>query len=420
MLPHLPFYEVLATADESLPVWAPTLAGLAVLHLLDDARENPAIVDADWTGVKVTTDSVGALREGSPLRRPLQHILDQLRDGAPSWSGVNKALFAYGRALDLEGHWSLAADVFGTVSVIAREERDAKLVIEATTALGGAARRSGDWDRSAESYAAAAQVADALGDKASGLTIQIGNANTYIARGNLPAARMILDEVVAEAERSGLEAVEALAYHGKSTVAHLSASYAEAVDFGYKALERTTAPASRDSIMADIAAGFAELGLRDAARDAQLVISLTSRYQWVRWQATINLMELAARDGVAGTFESYAKQLKYAALDPRLRSYFLLYYGQGLITLGRQEEGLESIADAREFASRNNIHQVAHEAGAALVEARKVSGSRVPPVAVPGFEIPREVFVVAEAISRLRETALATTSKDDWSDVSRN
>lgn len=408
MLAHVPFLEVLADADETLPVWAPTLAGLAVLQLLDDTREDPGLIDSDWTGVRVATDTVEALREGSALRRPLLRILEELRGAESSWANVNEALFAYGRSLDLEGHWSLAADVFGTVSELAREQRDARTVIEATTALGGAARRSGDWDRSADSYATAAQLADALGDKASGLTIQVGNANTCIARGNLPAAKMLLDEVVLEASRSGLQAVEALAYHGKSTVAHLMASYSEAVDFGYKALERTTNPASKDSILADIAAGFAELGLRDAARDAQLLISLTSRYQWVRWQATLNLMELAAQDQVESAFDSYAKELKHAALDPRLRSYFLLYYGQGAIGFGRMDEGRISIREAQEFASRNHIHQVAHEAAAALVESERGSLRGSAPRPLTAGAIPREVFEVAEAICRLRETAVGS------------
>src|SRR5688500_5196247 len=233
MLPHQSFYDVLSEANEGLPVWAPTLAGLAVLHLLDAARTDRAIIDEDWTGVKITHDAVTSLREGTPLRRPLQRILDNLRDAGPSWFGVNQALFAYGRALDLEGNWSLAADVFTSVAEIAREERDASLAIEATTALGGAARRSGDWDRSADSYATAAHLADALGDRASGLTVRVGTANTHIARGNLPAARMVLDEVIDEAGAAGLDGVQALAYHARASVAHLQGEFADAVSLAY-------------------------------------------------------------------------------------------------------------------------------------------------------------------------------------------
>jgi tetratricopeptide (TPR) repeat protein len=411
MLPHQSFYDVLSEASEGLPVWAPTLAGLAVLHLLDAARTDRAIIDEDWTGVKITHDAVTSLREGTPLRRPLQRILDNLRDAGPSWFGVNQALFAYGRALDLEGNWSLAADVFTTVAEIAREERDASLAIEATTALGGAARRSGDWDRSADSYATAGHLADALGDRASGLTVRVGTANTHIARGNLPAARMVLDEVIDEAGAAGLDGVQALAYHARASVAHLQGEFADAVSLAYKALGKATNPSARDSINADIAAAFMELGMHDAARDAYLIVSATSRYQWVRWQATVNLMELAAIDGMEEAFESYAKELKNAALDPRLRSYFLLYYGRGAISFGREEEGRRSISDAQDFASRHKINQVAHEASAALAagkEARDVKRSAV-------GSVPKNVVEVAEAMTHLRQLALSSPSRvSDW------
>ena len=46
------------------------------------------------------------------------------------------------------------------VAEIAREEKAPELAIEATIALGGTARRSGDGGRSAEGYAEAAHLAD--------------------------------------------------------------------------------------------------------------------------------------------------------------------------------------------------------------------------------------------------------------------
>ena len=165
------------------------------------------------------TEAVSSLREGMAYRRPLMKVGDQLRDSGTDWSAINLSVFAYGKALDLQGSWKLAADVFGIVADIARAEREPELAMEATTALGGAARRSGDWDRSAEGYAEAAHLADALGDKASGLTVRVGTANNQIARGNLPAAQMILDEVISEASREGLDGVEAMALPSRASVA---------------------------------------------------------------------------------------------------------------------------------------------------------------------------------------------------------
>jgi hypothetical protein len=341
-------------------------------------------------------------------------VVDDLRGAGPDWSKVNHSLFAYGRALDLDGSWALAVDVFDTVAEIARADRDPQLAIDATTALGGSARRSGDWDRSAEGYAEAAYLADALGDKSSGLTVRIGTANTQMARGNLPAAQLILDEVIAESTKSGLDGVSALAHHGSASIAHLQGRYADAVTLAYKALEKATNPTVRDNIMADLAAAFGAMGLYDAARDAYLVTSTTSRYQWVRWQAAINLMEMAAVEGNAESFDSYGRELRYAALDPRLRSYFLLLYGEGCQLLGRHDEGLRSISDARDFAAEHKIYQVAHDAEQALVAGEKTARAVASAKAWANEPISAEVAHVMNALSSLREAALVSPPVDEW------
>jgi hypothetical protein len=414
MLRHQPYFDLLSTAEQDSPSWHATLAGLAVLRLVEAAREDPTVVDSDWTGVRAVAASVEAMREGSALRRPLMRIVDQLRDGVTDWSTVNRNVFSYGRALDLEGGWTLAADVFETVAEMARKDKEPELAMEATTALGGAARRSGDWELSAEGYAEAAYLANTLGDKASGLTVRVGTANTLIARGDLPAAQMILDDVVEEAERSGLDGVMAMALHSSASAAHLQGRSADTVTLGYRALEKTTNPSFRDAIMADIAAAFVDLGMRDAARDSHMIVSLTSRYQWVRWQATVNLMELAVMDGMESAFDDYAGQLKNAALDPRLRSYFLLYYGQGCVEFGRIDEGREAIAEARDFAASHKIHQVSFEAERAL------NGVRTAPARVaesPEFSIdsvPANVRQVAEALAHVREEALSAPPDLWW------
>lgn len=413
MLRHHAYFEFLGSLEDNSPTFAATLAGLAVLTLVDAAREDHSIIDRDWTGVKAAADAVSAIKEGNPLRRPLMKVLDELKGAGPDWTALNMNLFAYGRALDFDGHWKMAADVFGIVADIARADRVPEMAIEATTALGGAARRSGDWDRSAEGYAEAAYLADAVGDRASGLTVRVGTANTQIAKGNLPAAKTILDEVIAAAHSAGLDGVSALALHARASVAHLQGNYAEAVTLAYKALDKTSNQTVRDEIMADIAAAFQELGMYDAARDAHLVVSLTSRYQWVRWQAAINLMELATTEGDESSFEEYGRELKYAALDPRLRSYFLLYYGMGCRRFGREEEGTKWIAEARDFAASHKINQVAFEAEKELTtagEGKLRSGQTVSRTEA----VSSDVFHVAEAMAHLREVAVSSPPPDDW------
>ncbi|MDO8501367.1 MAG: hypothetical protein Q7S20_05960 [Gemmatimonadaceae bacterium] len=415
MARHQAYFDTLAADEQDSVSWASALAGLAVLRLVDAVRMDADLIRTDWTGVCAVVDAVTALGEGNRMRRPLMKVMDQLRDDHQDWGAIGKHVFDYGRTLDLEGNWGLAVDVFGMVADIARAARKPELAMQATTALGGAARRSGDWDRSADGYAEAAHMADALGDKASGLTVRVGTANTLLARGNLPASQLILDDVISESAKSGLDGVAALALHTSASIAHLRGNFAEAVSIGYEALNKATNPSAKDTILSDIAASFIELGMHDAARDANLVISLTSRYQWVRWQATINLMDLAARDGMEEAFFDYADQLRYAALDPRLRSYFLLYYGQGCVRCGREEEGRHQIAEAQRFATRQKIHQVAFDAEKVLASLAGERKSRpAEPVQPRSDPVPDGALQVAEALTYIRKTALSSPQAGDW------
>src|SRR5665213_2004287 len=191
MIRHQQYFEVLSTLDENSSFWLPTLAGLAVLERVDAIRDDPTIARGDWTGAAAVAETVGRISDCNPVRRPLMRVIQNLRSDEIVWSQVGDSLFGYGRALDMDGNWKLAVDVFSTVADIARENDDPKVAIEATTALGGAARRSGDWDRSAEGYADAAHLASALGDKSLGLTVRVGTANTSMARGNLAEAKIV-------------------------------------------------------------------------------------------------------------------------------------------------------------------------------------------------------------------------------------
>ena len=223
----------------------------------------------------------------------------------------------------------------------------------------------------------------------------------------------MLDEVLAEAESSRLDGVLALAYHTSAALAHLKKDYAKAVTLGYLALEKTTNVTAKDPVTADIAAAFAELGMRDAARDAHLVLSLTSRYQWVRSQALINLMELSATDGMREAFEGYARELSSVPLDPRLRAYFLLYYGEGCEHFGRFAEATKYIAEARDFALSHKIHQVAFEAEQALAAAGKKTRQVARVTETWRETVPSDVRHVAKAFVHLREAAMSSSQAED-------
>jgi len=321
---------------------------------------------------------------------------------------VSRALLAYGRVLDYASSWTLAIDVFSTVAKLTRPEKNAKLAVEAHVAVGGSARRSGDWDTSARAYSQAAYIADTLGDHQGVLTVQVGIANTYMAKGNLPLAQTILDDVLVQARDQELRDVQSIALHSRAALAGHKGEHAEGLKLAHEALDLTTNSVERDSVLDGIAAMFTSLGLTDAARDTHLVIAATAQSKMVRDSATINLMELAAIDGMPEAFDAYARDIAGSHLGPWQRSHYLLFLGEGMNLLGRRDAAEDALNEAISYAEANQIHQVAFKAHAALVAIRTTVRPSKPFVAAPSW-VSEEVNTVARAMSELRKTAVAVT-----------
>jgi tetratricopeptide (TPR) repeat protein len=344
------------------------------------------------------------MSEGDAVRGVLTCVLEEITTRSKVDDTVCAALMGYGRALDYEANWGLATDVFSTVAQLARPERNPRLAVEAQIAVGGAARRNGDWDVSARAYSQAAYIADTLGDRPGVLTVQIGIANTYMAKGNLPQAQTILDDVLIQARDQEFPEVQAYALHSRASLAQQRGDKAEAVQFAYEALGLTKNGAEHDRILADLAADFSELGMIEAARDSNMLLTATAQTKWVRWQATINLMELASQDGMEEAFDSYASEMRNAPMGPWLKSHYLLFLGQGLERFARFDAATEVLAEAAEYASTNQIHAVMFRADDALVAVR--SSKRTATHSVFSNPVPQEVLAAAHAISELRKAVL--------------
>jgi tetratricopeptide (TPR) repeat protein len=403
---HQSFFDNLAALDNDSVEWKVGLAGLGTLRLLDAAVDGPRLAQTDRTAVRVVRDSIAAVPEGDPIRGILSRVLDELENNHPSWNTIAATLVNYGRALDFDGRWALATSVFEIASQIATANGDWSIAIEANIALGGSARRAGQWKKSHAGYAEALYLAGGLGDTPSSLTVRIGMANTQLAHGNLPAADRILSDVVDEASSNGFEEIVADALHSRSSVAHRRGAVAESLTIAYEAFRKSSNPTRQDTILADIGAYFGELGMREAARDAHMIVAATSQLQWVRWQATLNLMELAYLDGAESVFDRYAVELSIAELPSQLRAYALLYTGMGCLRFGREQEGREKLAEADRYASVKGIHQVALEAEKALTHAHEFLGA--PSTAADDAPELEEATTIAKSLSDLREIMLSS------------
>jgi hypothetical protein len=402
---HAPFFKALSDIQPGENGWHSTFAGLSLLRLIDSYAGDATRADkTEALTIESAKRAATAIPQTDPTRAILLRALDGLESNKGLSEELGRDLLRYGRALDLEGRWSLASDVFKTMAESFPESRFPELVVEASTALGAAARNSGDWQTSDRGYARAQYLADTIHNLPLSLTARLGAAASSRVRGNLPAAEIEIEEVLAEARSEKLQQVEAVALHESASLAHSRRDYQRAIHHGYASLELTTNLTARDRILGDIAAAYAGLGLKQPARDGYSIVALTSPHQWVRWQATLNLMELAVEDGDEESFDDLVAQMANAKLDPRLNAYRLYYQGMGLRRFGR-DDSATMMREAMDFASKYQLHQLAHEIEESI--ERGVVVSNEGPAKADEGEETRELQHIAEALARLREDAVS-------------
>src|SRR5438105_4189728 len=218
MLRHTAFFEALgALEDNSYPARRVT-AGLVVLRLVDSAVVNgrKGLRDAALS-LRPVREVVEALSEPDVVRRPLMSIIDLIgrSTGPLAPESISRLLIEYGKALELDGRWRLAMDVFGSAA-----ELDSSIAVDAGIMLGAAARRAGDWSASLQAYAHAVNGAGRTGNVARALQAEVGIANTYMAQGELVAADDLLSSVISEADELNLTEVKSLGLHSSASVAH--------------------------------------------------------------------------------------------------------------------------------------------------------------------------------------------------------
>jgi tetratricopeptide (TPR) repeat protein len=407
MIRHQIYFDTLGSMKENSDSWRSVFAGLSVLRLVDAYADaaSPANMPG-WAQLHAVRTAIEAVSEGDAVRGVLMTVLDETTTRNAVDDTVSASLLTYGRSLDYEASWGLATDVFATVARLARPEKNARLAVEANVAVGGAARRNGDWDTSARAYSQAAYIADTLGDKPGVLTVQVGIANTYLAKGNLPQAETILDDVIVQARDQGYSEIQGKALHSRAAVAQRRGENAEGLKLAHEALHLTVKPADRDMVLEDIAVLFSELGLRDSARDAHMILTATAQTKLVRWTATLNLMELASLDDMEEAFDAYARELGLAPLGFWVRSHYLLFLGQGMARFGRVEEAEDILRQAISFGESNQVHQVVFQAQEALSAVRSTPRPAGPFVAPAGWSLEQIAPVIA-SISELRKAAVA-------------
>jgi tetratricopeptide (TPR) repeat protein len=402
-LRHIAFFEELAALDERDAEWRSVSAGLVVLRLVDAWMEEGAhVVAGDAWGVRAVRVSIEEIDAGTPARALLGSVVDAMEGSAVTdMSAVAPRLLAYGQALEYDARYALAADVYRAVIGHTHPVEESDVAVTAHLQLAKCLRLTGNLGAAAQAYAMAGDVADASNDLVGVLRARMGDAKIALERGNLPRAEKLLDDAIATSAQPGLEDVRSRLLHDRAGVAFFRGDYEQSIRFAYDAMNVATNPGGRDRILNDLATAFMRLGVRTAARDAYLVLTVTAQEQWTRWIATMNLMEIAARDGSETVFERYRRELADAPLPPFIAADFLIQAGEGYQRLGRTDLACGYLERALALASEHHFNQVVFYVEEAL---QKVASSAPQPQTVTSAPSD-EVQEIAGAIRRLREFA---------------
>jgi tetratricopeptide (TPR) repeat protein len=398
-LRHLPFFEEVAGSEAESSEWHAATAGLVTLRLVDAWLEGGlSLKDNDWS-VPHVRKAVRAMDEGTPIRSMLLRVVDALRPRKPDIHVLVTQLMAYAQALEYEAKWSLAADVYQTTLAHLHPIEDSEASISAHIRLAVCYRTLHQLDQATAAYAAAAEIGTAVNDLVGILRARIGEASLARLRGDLPDAEVILDDAIARAKGADLQEVRARALNERSGVAILSGQYELGIRLAYDALGQTHSEIERDRILNNIATAFVNLGVYTAARDAYLVLSATAQEQYMRWTATINLIDVSSLTGSQVLFEQHRRELAGAALDPHLETGFEITLGVGRHRFGDDESARQHLQRAMLLAEEHGLNQFLIEAETALADL----GTPTPPLRTPAVSL--DVEEVAMAIRSLRESA---------------
>lgn len=334
-------------------------AGLVVLRLVDRIKVGvPREQRPTPSELRAARRVIGDVEPAS-IRDTLDRVLDAVTDactGARPFVAVR--LMAYGRVLLNDSRWVQAADVYQTFISHAATPDDFKWVSEAYRRLAYALRMQGRYDGAAAAVRVGQAVAASLGEVEAGLRLKISLAALERVRGYVDSADAMLVEVMAAATRHGLPVVRAFAVHDRGTIAYERGQLRDAVMQYYEAWQHYVEPINRDRALSDMACVLADLGLRDRARDAFLIISGTAVEPEMRMIAMVNLLELAARDGKESAFEQYRQALAREALPVRVAARYHVTLAEGYERLGRPADAKAAHAKAASLASQHGLDLV--------------------------------------------------------------
>ena len=409
-LPHRAYIEALAEVPEGSPAWHAIVAGYAALQLFESWMDGgigataPSMLD-----LRRVRRYVEAVPERHAGRRCLAQLVDSIEEAtgeldvepAPRRTEVGRVLASYAKLLQYDALWGLASDVHGTIVEFAQRTNDLPRMLDSMLMRGYSLRMQGRFAEATDAYAALRAAATAAGDVRYRLESDLSDAKVALDRGNIPAARLLLDRTIADARRAECQPIVAKGLGDRARISLAQGDDDFALACLYEALELSADPLGRERVLSNIALTFAQMGLRDAARDAALLVAATAQDRSTRLTALVNLMELAHHDGRELVFEQYRRDLAAEELTPYLEVTYLEACVAGFRMFGRLGEARHTAQRMLNVAERHGLNEFVLKAEALV---RDAWAAQLPPDDDDRPPTPR-AMAIARAINDMRIAA---------------
>jgi tetratricopeptide (TPR) repeat protein len=305
---------------------------------------------------------------------------------------LGRALMNLASTVESRAHLHGAAELYRTAYELFAATGQVASAVDAARFTGRSLRRLASWDEAVRWYGIAREVALAAFLNGKVALVLDGVANVHRERGNLPAARAVLHEALGYAEASGDAESLGAVCHGLAGAEHLSGNLAQAVQWGWKAVEAYRFPSERVMALATLGGVLIDLGDLDAAADAWACTRDLATNDYYRLYALDALGHICALRGDRAGFAKWsadADALGWESGPLPAKAEILHYRGLSYTALGEAEQARRYLERAVAFAEEHKFGRTLFEAEAALSRLSAMAAEATRRSASPSA--PREV-----------------------------
>lgn len=333
----------------------------AWLELEDDAEASEEARQGYTWQLESTNRYIGELDPDRPETRHLKGTIEALRatDRDRAAAAIRQQLTAYGFFLEQDGRLPEALDVIGLAGRVYRGRIPAADFTVLALTAGRLLRLQARWEEATEMYRAAEAAASAVNDRAAVLRSRLGQANVIWGQGNLPRAREVIEQVIAETTAPDLVEVRARAFCDLAAVYDRQGLRTEALRASYEGFRLSNESVFRMRVLGDIAVLLAELGYSDEARLAfGLLIESDAPFE-VRTNARLELMNLESAAGNRVAFERHRQALRECV--NRMSTSMAIDYQQkigiGFARFGRLDRARQAWEEGQRLAEQSGLNE---------------------------------------------------------------